>query len=65
MGFPAVVVEEEVVVSAEEDAVGEVGAAFVSGPVGDVVAFAPGWGSIAVGEHAAAQTAIAVRCCFV
>ena len=52
--FPLVVVEEEVVVSAEEDSVGEVGASGVSYPVGDVVAFAPGGGPVAAGPHASA-----------
>jgi hypothetical protein len=41
-------------VSAEQDRVGEVGAAGVSSPMVDVVVFAPGCWSFAVGEHASA-----------
>ena len=52
--FPVVVVEEEMVVFAEEQSVGDVGAAVVSGPVLDVVGFAPGGWSVASGPEAAA-----------
>ncbi|MBG6107738.1 hypothetical protein [Frigoribacterium sp. CG_9.8] len=41
-------------VSAKQDSIGKVGAAVVSGPEHDVVAFAPGWWSVAAGEHASA-----------
>ena len=44
---PAVVVEEEVVVFAEEDAVGDVGLAVVGDVFVDVVGFAPGHGGVA------------------
>ena len=52
--LPVVVVEEEMVVFAEEQSVGDVGAAVVSGPVLDVVGFAPGGWSVASGPEAAA-----------
>jgi hypothetical protein len=59
------VVQEQVMVLAEQDSVGRIGAATVSRPVLDVVRFAPGWRSVAVGpsastvpffEHAALAT---------
>lgn len=51
---PAVVVEEQVVVSAEEDSVVDVGAAVISFPVLDVVGFGPGGWAVASGSHASA-----------
>ena len=60
--FPVVVVEEEVVASAEEDSVVDVGGSVVSVPVSDVVCFAPGGGSVAGGEHAAAVAEGERRC---
>ena len=42
------------VVSAQQDPVGKVGAVGVSGPEQDVVAFEPGCWSVAVGEYASA-----------
>ena len=60
--FPVVVVEEEVVSSAEEDSVVDVGGSVVSVPVCDVVGFAPGGGSVAGGEHAASVAEGEGRC---
>ena len=52
LDLPVVIVQEEMVVFAEQDSVGHVGAATVSGPVVDVVGFAPGWWSFAAGPTA-------------
>jgi len=51
---PVVVVEKYVVVSAEEDAIGQVGVSVVSGPLVDVVSLGPGSGPVAFGPPAAA-----------
>src|SRR5690554_2657181 len=45
---PVVVVEEHVVVSAQQDPVREVGVAVISGPLVDVVGFGPGGGPVTV-----------------
>ena len=54
MDLPTVVVQEQVVVSAEQDAVSNIGTAVISIPVGDVMGFAPGGRTLAVTETAAA-----------
>ena len=51
---PPVVVEQQVVVAAEQDAVGQVGVAAVSFPVHDVVGFGPGRWPVAAGGGASA-----------
>jgi hypothetical protein len=52
--FPAVVVEEQVVVFTQRDPVGDVGFAFVARPLVDVVGFSPGHGCVASDRCASA-----------
>ena len=53
---PVVVVDEHVVVAAEQDAVADVGSAVIAVVLVDVVGFAPGSGAVAVREAAATIT---------
>jgi hypothetical protein len=52
--LPPVVVREKVMMSAQQDSVGDIGASAVALPVVDVVCFAPGWWPFATGPAASA-----------